>query len=391
MRNIIGLINKQIDKSSFVSKNLEKVEGNVSQLLPSEVVDTQKVYAQNLNSLGITVRKNFSSFDKAQIDSNAQKFVTKFFDFLQTQSPQKATEYVLTLLNKKNFKLVEALSLDIRKYDERITQLKNIVGEENFNTKVLPVFKQNYLKYLDKLWADEENTLDYLFSLRPDWSFKKVMTKMDFTKIKEFGKLPEKFISREHSFALFNHLSSLCKMPKSQTLNIPDLCINGMKYKIYRFTDGSNKEGVFLVNNGHKEFVVKINKAPYMDSEIMPDGRINAYPSREIFLDYYLTKNNCKDVPKLYYYKFDPNNKSNIAIYDYVKPDETITQNQKVRLDDLEKLKVKFNDTMGTNNIIYNAGKPYCVDNDDSIISMPFDLYNWNYHYTKMSALTMPY
>ncbi len=389
MTNVRPIIENIIVKP--LHKQGESVASQVVAETEKVIAEPQKIYAQNLNAIGVAIRKNFSAFDKAQIDSNAEKFITKFFDFLQTQSTKKATEYVLTALNKNNFKFVEALSIDIRKYDDRITWLKNIVGEENFNTKVFPVFKQNYSKYLEKLWSDERVSLDYLFSLRPDWSFKKVMTKMDFTKTREFGKIPENFIDGEHSSILFNHLSSLSKIPKSQTLSIPDLNINGINYKIHRFTDGANKEGVFLVNNGNKEFVVKINKAPYMDSEIMPDGKIKAYPSREIFLDYYLTKNNCTDVPKLHYYKFDPDAKSNIAVYDYVKPDEIITQNQNVRLEDLEKLKVRFNDTIGTNNIIYKDGKPYCVDNDDSIISMPFDLYNWNYHYTKMSALTMPY
>mgnify|MGYP003292866380 CR=1 FL=1 len=262
------------------------------------------------------------------------------------------------------------MSIDVRKYDEKIARLKNIVGEENFNTKILPAFKQNYSKYLDNLWLNENTSLDYLFTLRPDWSFRKIMTKMDFTKTKNFGNLPDNFVSEENSSILFNRLSELAKQPKTQTLNIPDFNINGTNYKIFRFTDGANKQGVFLVSNGKKEYVVKINKAPYMDSEIMPDGKIKAYPSREIFLDYFLTKNNCADVPKLHYYRFDAQNKSNIAIYEYIKPDKEINLNQNVKLFDLEKLKVKFNDTRGDNNIIYQNKKPFCVDNDDSIISM---------------------
>jgi len=351
----------------------------------------QKFYACNLPALGVSFKGLALSkiTDKAKIDENADKIIEKFYEFLSCKPSDEALQYTLKAISKDNFKIIEALTINLRTFDSKIEKLKNIIGQSNFESKFSPEFQQNYKKYLDKLWNDEKVSLEDMISLRPDWSFSKVQKKVDFKKPFTLGKLPESFGTAEEFNSLCNYLTMQAGKLKEETHNIPDFCVNNRTYKIKRFMDGMNKEGVFLVEENNKKYVIKTTKTSYIDSESIGDSSPdNAYPSRAVFVDSYLTNNNCLNTPKLYFYEFNPVQKRNRTIYEYIEANGDVNPVQ-CKLKDMEALKVSFNDTYGTNNILMQNGVPKCVDNDDSMVNIPLNLFVWGYNFVKASALSL--
>ena len=382
-------------KTGIQSLKAKVVEKPITEGL-SKVADedtVQKVYANNLAALGVRFKGVPLSriADKAKIDEAADKFVERFLKFLGTKSPEEALQYALKAVSNKNGKLVEALSTNIRSFDSHMAAFKSALGQKAFENNFLPQFQMNYRKYIDRLWNDPKVTLEELITLRPDWSFKKVQGKVDFKKTFNLGKLPEGFGSSQDFDKLCDYLTQQASKSKELTKNIPDFVINNKTYKIKRFTDGMNKDGVFLVEVDGKKYVLKTTKTSYIDAEYYMSSYVdNAYPARSIFNDMYLSNNNCKNAPKLYFYEFNPIKKRNRTIYEYIEPDVS-SKVDTHNLPDMAALRVRFKDTEGANNVIVQKGIPKCVDNDDSVVSMPFELNLWGYNFSELTSLGLPY
>ena len=138
---------------------------------------------------------------------------------------------------------------------------------------------------------------------------------------------------------------------------------------------------LLLRESNGKKYVVKIDNVASRDDEMFTSYNLKTFPSRDIFTDYYLTKNNCKNSANLHYYKFDTENKKNISIYEYIDGDvRDISKG--VSLPDLYDLKVHFKDTLSDSNVIYRNDIPVCVDTDNSSKHVPFDLHCPGYHYS---------
>ena len=381
MTNVNAIINNSIYKplrKTIDSGILPKITSETQEFQQVE----QKIYAKDLSSLGYKVSKNFTMQDKTKLDELANNYIAKFFNFLSSiESKEKRVQYLLKAINNLNYKFIEAFSIDMRTINEKIEVLKSLVGENDYAAKIRPAFQSNYKQYLKTLWEDKNISLDYLLTLRHDWSFLQVKNKMDFTKTRIFGELPKDLISEKDSENLFKYLSQIAECPKREDEVVPDLNINNVAYKIKRLLNGSNKPGAFMVENNGKKYVVKIDNIASRDEEMFACPNLQTFPSRDIFTDYYLTKNNCKNSAKLYYYKFDIENKKNISIYEYVDGDvRDISKG--VSLPDLYDLKVHFKDTLNDSNVIYRNNIPVCVDTDNSSKHIPFDLYCPGYHYS---------
>lgn len=345
----------------------------------TELINQQKIYAKDLSSLGFSIKKNFTSQNKARLDELAKEYIDRFFTFLENQTPQKSTQCVLNALNKENCKFVEALSIDVRNFETKMESLKKIVGRENYENKIIPAFYSSYQKYLGKLWTNENTSVDYLYALRPDWSFRKLMTKMDFTKTKTFGELPRDFISEKESEVLFDYL---CKNTNDKNTKTSLIDINNDTFKISNLTNGQAKAGVFLVEKNEQKYVIKVtNKATY-DDELRDLPNIKTVPSRNILADYYLSQNNCKDIARLYYYKYNPAIKKDISIYEYIDGEPLDLKLTGIVLPDMRNLKLLFRDTTGFANVIKKDGHPYCVDTDNSLNTFPWLMQNRNFTYT---------
>ena len=94
-------------------------------------------------------------------------------------------------------------------------------------------------------------------------------------------------------------------------------------------------------------------------------------------MDFYLTYNNCKNAPQLYYSTYNPDKKICSTLYEYIEGEGVKMPKIESDLDDLKSLKVNFIDTVGDDNIIYRNGTAYVVDNDNSYTSIPSEISPW--------------
>jgi len=132
---------------------------------------------------------------------------------------------------------------------------------------------------------------------------------------------------------------------KSQK-EVPPFNIDGKTFKFHFFTDGKSDKNVFAICDelGNK-FIIKIapkNRASLDDPFAM--GTLCK-------IDTYLTRNYCRNSAPLRYY----NHNMNTSVYDFVEHKHVVikpsTQEIAENIPDFVDLGMKYNDTVGFNNL----------------------------------------
>ncbi len=375
MRNIIGLINKQIDINGFSPQKIERTVANMQQLGTNDSHDAQKVFAQNLQAKGISFDSNLIAkiTEKAKIDELADKYFANFIKIFDGKTQEEAKAILIKILDSDDFEFIKAFSLNMRTIDKKSQALKKILNENNYNS-LYSNFVNHYKKYIQSLLDDKNVTVEKLYSIRPDWTVDALAKKLDFNNPFSIGEIPSNFISKEgyEKLTLYLRDNNYAKANK-----IPDFIANGKTYEISALKDGQSKNGVFKIKHGEKEYILKLSTPVTSDLGTLERLSCKAYPDRTPFMDYYLTYNKCKNAPQLYYSTYNPDKKICSTLYEFIDGEGAKMPKIESDLDDLKSLKVNFTDTVGDNNVIYKDGIAYVVDNDNSYTTIPSEISPW--------------
>lgn len=375
MRNVTRLINKQVDINGFLPQKTERTVANMQQSVSNESLETQKVFAQNLQSKGISIESNIIAkiTEKTKIDELADKYFANFIKVFDGKTQEEAKAILIKILDGDDFAFIKAFSSNMRTIDEKIKTLQGLLGESNYRSLYFN-FVTHYKKYIQNLLDDKNVSVEKLYSIRPDWTVDSLAKKLDFNNPFSIGEIPNNFISKEgyEKLILFLRDNNYSKAD-----NIPDFVANGKTYKITALKKGQSKSGVFKLQNGEKEYVLKLGAPVTSDLDTLKRLNCKAYPNRTPFMDFYLTYNNCKNAPQLYYSTYNPDKKICSTLYEYIEGEGVNVPKLESDLADLKALKVNFTDTVGDDNIIYRNGTAYVVDNDNSYTSISSEISPW--------------
>lgn len=217
-------------------------------------------------------------------------------------------------------------------------------------------------------------SLEELIKFRPDWksgTLRKKYQELHNSRKIELGQAPAELGGKKGFEKIARHLTDVIKSQAnnvfSKNYEAADLEVNGQNLKFKALSKGKTSKVPFIVKTeSGQKFVFKINP-DYHEGSIDKLDSCDSVALSAI-IDFYLTLNNCENGPKVHYY----NEKHNAAIYDFI-PDNNDggKLNNSLRsyggpnefLKDFNALGMRFNDTMGCDNIHYHDGKYTVIDN----------------------------
>ena len=346
---------------------------------------TTKEITTNTTSEPITQSKQASmAYFKGGVQA---KNIAKIFDdYKWFVHKDKETPIISLLKIKTDKESFEALvrkilsddSLSYELIDSIVKQPRNIKHFiRNFEAKLpygsdlfltfMPdnLYTKAYQKYIETRMHNAKS-ISELLQIRPDWEEAVLLKKHQeiyHNNNFELGYIPQE-IGHENFKPLVEYLKQYMDIGYKVEKEIPSLNLNGKNFNFAFFTDGRSDKNVFgvFLDDGSK-FVIKIatDKTKSLDKAFALGTLCK--------IDTYLTKNHCRNSAPLKYYNYD----MNTSIYDFIehrhlryKPD---TYDIHRNIPDFVDLGLRYNDTVGTNNL-------FILDSSQSAIK---NMNDWSY------------
>lgn len=268
-----------------------------------------------------------------------------------------------------NTDFVQFLTADPRECQLKSADVKKILADNLLGSRKRE-YNSVFRKYTQQMY-DQATTLEELVKFRPDWDERALWEK--HYQLKEsgpltLGKLPASF-NPENSFnEIGEQLTEKTKQAirlRNQKKKVPesfDISSGNLTLTFKRLKSGQSTKSVYLVEpEAGKKFVVKID--PIFKNRLNRGNSV----AQDAIIDYYLTANECENVAKLYYF----NNDYNLAIYEYVEPDEDQSAVEScieqqtglnANMPDYTALGMIFIDNHGSDNIRVRNGKFVVID-----------------------------
>ena len=336
-----------------------KLETNNQQIAYTKE-NHQKVYAKNLNAIGINFKATKSDEEKSLEDLRKEYDWYVNIDktspidaFLKIKTSKKSmNELFINILKDKNasYYLIDSIAGRARDSIKNRNTLKELLGENSPNLYFFMPdnpYKAAFENYMDKKY-ENARCMESLLKLRPDWKEDVLIKKYEALhgdKNLKIGNLPEEFKNGVFE-QIRNHLLSYCQYQGAKyNIIIPPLKIGNRTYNFEYFTQGKTDKNVFGVYTPEKKYVFKM-------ADINKRSLNNPYSLGALALiDSYLTLNNCRNIAPLYFYDHN----LNTCIYKY---QEHNTVHQKLNstnevnyyMPDFKALGMCYNDTIGNDN-----------------------------------------
>lgn len=333
--NVVGCKNSSIANDTvFLSNNKHNAvsfEGNVQNLFSNFVESgTDNIY-EFLCKVKKTNSFQVRNFLDNILENN--ELATKFIQEI-TQTPRKSADIVINLTKK-------------------------LGGPNNFRSWYLDKsgYRETFGKYVGEYY-DRAKTLEELLMFFPNWKLSDIVAKYHKSVTGDvfqggdplIGTLPKELFEKYSDFtSLINEVKKQSQHNRSGEIFLDT---NKLKYEILKDADDKMVCKVASVGK-NKDFVIKIDKiySDYIYSRI----RANSV-YLESMIGKYLTANNCKDVPKFYFYDFF----HNAAVFEHVAGsplEKELNPEQMNRLTpDMLSLGIRTNDTHLSNYLATNSG-----------------------------------
>lgn len=310
----------------------------------------QKVYASNLGFRGNTQLCNLKNEYKRLINQDKVPAIESFLG-LDSSSETMETLIKQILANEESsYEFIDSIITQPRKIKHYYKALQEKLPK---TTDVFHFFmpdnlyKKAYANYLQNR-INNASSISELLTLRPDWDETFLLNKhreIYHNDNFELGRVPID-IGAENYQGIIGYLRNYTDIGFKIKKNIPDLDINGRKFRFENFIDGKSDKNVFkiTIENG-KNYIIKIGNIE--NKALNQPFAIGALA----MIDTYLTKNNCRNSAPIRYYDHN----SNSVIYDFIEHNTTDVQFTTLKefiehMPDFTDLGLTQNDTVGSNN-----------------------------------------
>ncbi len=367
-RNKISRLSRQLGAQKNVYSNTPPAE----QLIPYKILD----------------------FQKTELFKPFQKSKNGFIQFLSSlnSEPSKVKEFLfaITADKKMSFDFIKEVIADPRKSAYNLKILRDKIGGNKNLMQWLQApkgYNEAYTRYITEITREADSNSSYhdmLLKISPNWHVHILRNGADSFNI---GKLPKVF----EELGDFNHFAEWMNMHVFKIGEPETLEYSGKYMEVTVLNNGRSGKIPykikFLNTDDNKEYVLKVQQrwgcnTPYARECLAYRSDSTCMDAQ---IDYYLSLNNCENIPKMYYYDYG----SNAALYEFLTGahpkglNNPLTANS--RLTDLNSLGIYYNDACDVN-FIEQDGILKVIDNGDSSFIDPlrpgakgynFELPNW--------------
>ena len=374
---VIGLSVVTVSQRKTI-KNLQKALAESVQKANENITQTVSESQQQLEEkiIPYTVKK----FEETSLYKTFQESKQNFIDFLSgVHQPEKVKEFLfgITSDEKAGADFIKEVTDNPRESFKNTKILMNAIGGEKNLLDWLHApagYNAAYEKYLTKVINKPETTLNDLINISPNWHLFKLMDKtspivngqktFSFENVR-FGEIPKEI----EELGDFNHFVNwLFERPAAEVVEY-----SGKYMKVHPLKAGMSGKAPlkvqFCTPDGKS-----LNHSYIIKKEPVPAGQNNhinqAYHSDSVFLnaqiDYYLSRHNCENAPRFYYYDCP----SNTAVYEFIEGEPYTGTTNIIEINkamkDLNSLGIFYNDCKSHGNILMQDGLMKIIDSGES-------------------------
>ena len=342
------------------SVNVKKPEVVSCEEIP---VEKQKVFAKHLSFRGSIPLNNLINDYKWFINADKTPAIDAFLKIDASKESLQTLLRVILRDDSTSYEFIDSIVKQPRKMTQIYKELTKKLPE---NSDIINIYSDNnpykiaYEKYIDNK-LENSKSLSELLAIRPDWKEEVLVSKYNalnpYDRFK-IGKIPQEIESDFDN--IIGYLRQFVTYGYKSDKSIPDLNINGKRYRFHYNIDGKSDKNVFKLElPDGKNYIIKI--APEENRGLESEFGMGTTCK----IDAYLTENNCRNSAPLKYYDHN----KNLSVYDYITPNSVperihydLTAFDK-KMPDLKNLGLSQSDTVGAYNYFALGQNQECMKN----------------------------
>lgn len=322
--------------------------------------EKQKVYANNLASIGVNFKATIKDEEKT-LDSLRKEYdwyvnidkTSPIDAFLKIKTSKESMNKLFENIlqdNNASFYLIDSIAGRARDGKKNLETLKQLLGDNSQNLLFFMYnnpYRTAFENYMDVKYNNAK-CMESLLKLRPDWKESALIEKYEKlhgNRNLKIGNLPEEFKNGVFE-QLYNYLQQFCQFQGAKhCAQIPPIKIGNRTYNFEYFTQGKTDKNVFGVYTPERKYVFKI--APPERKSLNNPYSLGALA----LIDSYLTLNNCRNIAPIHYYDHN----LNTCIYKYQDHNQVKQKFNSINeinyyMPDFQALGMCYNDTIGNEN-----------------------------------------